>query len=543
MPDTNPFFVLKDIPGKGKGLIAIKHIPKGTRIPAETPLFTIPQHYAHLDESGRRIKAELKKLSKAQQQAFMRLHNSHPHLLYEIGVVETNGFGLGPDTSTCALFLEAARMNHSCAPNVLYRWNNNIGKMTVHATKDIEENSEITINYLGEIDGYVVRQQKLKTAFGFDCACSLCSLPVAARKFSDKRRADIKKLEKNLVTEVDMSIGTSPLKVFTSVRKLLYLLESEDIADRLLPRCHDSAFHAAVAHQDLARAKVIAEQSLEIWSVFEGPDSPKAQQLQSLLDNPDQYYFAAVSGRWRTAVEDIPKDLGKADFESWLWREADCAKNEPAGLRDNATFSLFQDLPWDNELNLEYYRPKGGDIYEPRKHWAFLGEITKVEAISRVRIMVKDKSGKQVPFSFDADIPGSNIAPSMIRVGHTVVVLYAEKHCFLNMTIGIRNKEGGALDVFPVSLDKLLLLSDKVQDYATVTKGLRTCHGCDEKSASLRECGKCGFFWYCNKTHGWNENGHKADCKLLRNDNLRGLFLAKWNTFDNHFSFPMHVEG
>ncbi|KAF5673861.1 SET domain-containing protein [Fusarium heterosporum] len=447
MPDTNPFFVLKDIPGKDKGLIAIKNIPKGTRILAETPLFTIPQHYAHRDESGRRIKAELKKLSKTQQQAFMSLHNSHPHLSREIGVVETNGFGLGPDTSTCALFLEAARMNHSCAPNVSYRWNSNIGKMTVHATKDIQDNSEITINYLGEIDGYAVRQQKLKTAFGFDCACDLCSLPVSARKLSDKRRSEIKKLEKSLDVEVDMSVGTSPLKVFINVRKLLYLLKSEDITDRLLPRCHDSAFHAAVAHQDLARAKVFAERSLEIWSVFEGFDSPKAQQLQSLLDNPDQYYFAAMSGQWRTAVEDVPKGLGQVDFESWLWREEDCAKSEPTGLRDNAAFPLFQNLPWDNELNLDYYRSKGGDIYEPRKHWAFLGEITNVEAISQVRMTVKDKSGKHVPLSFYADLPGSNITPSMVRVGHTVVILYAAKHRFSNMTIGIRNKEGGVLNV------------------------------------------------------------------------------------------------
>ncbi|KAM0342623.1 hypothetical protein ACHAPU_009352 [Fusarium lateritium] len=447
MPDPNPFFVLQDIPGKGKGLIAIQNIPQGTRILAEPPLFTIPQHYAHRDESGRRIKAELKKLSKAQRQAFMALHNSHPNLSHEIGVVETNGFGLGPETSTCALFVEAARMNHSCAPNVSYRWNDNIGKMTVHATKDIGEKSEITINYLGEIDGYAVRQQRLKTAFGFDCACSLCSLPAAQRKLSDRRRAEIKRLENSLDIEVDMSVGTSPLKVFSIVKKLLFLLKSEDIADRILPRCHDSAFHAAVAHQDLARAKIFAERSFEIWTMFDGSDSPKAQQLETLLDNPDQYYFAAVSGRWRTDVEDIPKSLGKDDFEKWLWRDEYCAKSEPAGLRDDAAFPPFQDLPWDNELNLEYYRLKGGDIYEPRKHWAFLGEITNVDTVPRVRMTVKDKSGKKVPLLFYTDLPRSNITPSMVRAGHTVVVLYAAKHCFLNMTTGIRNKEGGVLDV------------------------------------------------------------------------------------------------
>jgi hypothetical protein len=48
-------------------------------------------------------------------------------------------------------------------------------------------------------------------------------------------------------------------------------------------------------------------------------------------------------------------------------------------------------------------------------------------------------------------------------------------------------------------LDNLLLLSDKASVYATVTKAMRTCHGCDKKSTSLIKCSKCGFFWYCNK--------------------------------------------
>lgn len=40
---------------------------------------------------------------------------------------------------------------------------------------------------------------------------------------------------------------------------------------------------------------------------------------------------------------------------------------------------------------------------------------------------------------------------------------------------------------------------------------------------------------------GWNEKGHKANCKLLKDSDLRGLFLLKWDEFENHVPFPLHA--
>ena len=38
----NPMYALQDVPGKGKGLVAIEKISKGTRILSEEPIITIP---------------------------------------------------------------------------------------------------------------------------------------------------------------------------------------------------------------------------------------------------------------------------------------------------------------------------------------------------------------------------------------------------------------------------------------------------------------------------------------------------------------------
>jgi hypothetical protein len=40
----NSLYALQDVPGKGKGLVAIEKISKGTRILSEKPIITVPRN-------------------------------------------------------------------------------------------------------------------------------------------------------------------------------------------------------------------------------------------------------------------------------------------------------------------------------------------------------------------------------------------------------------------------------------------------------------------------------------------------------------------
>lgn len=40
---------------------------------------------------------------------------------------------------------------------------------------------------------------------------------------------------------------------------------------------------------------------------------------------------------------------------------------------------------------------------------------------------------------------------------------------------------------------------------------------------------------------GWTERGHKAHCKLLKDPDLRGLFVLRWEEFDNQIRFPLRA--
>jgi hypothetical protein len=43
----------------------------------------------------------------------------------------------------------------------------------------------------------------------------------------------------------------------------------------------------------------------------------------------------------------------------------------------------------------------------------------------------------------------------------------------------------------------------------------------------------------CQST-GWNKKGHKADCKLLKDTDLNGLFSLDWDNFKGHIGFPLN---
>lgn len=59
--------------------------------------------------------------------------------------------------------------------------------------------------------------------------------------------------------------------------------------------------------------------------------------------------------------------------------------------------------------------------------------------------------------------------------------------------------ERDVVQIFPVPLRNLLAINDLIQQFSIEIDGLRTCHGCSKKAASLQRCAKCGFFWYCDR--------------------------------------------
>ncbi|PGH36549.1 hypothetical protein GX50_00586 [[Emmonsia] crescens] len=538
-------YAFQDVPGRGQGLVAIKNIPKGTRILSEEPIITIPRNKMN-SEVQLSISQQVATLSEHERQTFLSMHNIHPYkdeAERYFGIVRTNSLPAEIEGDEGAILLEASRVNHACDNNAQKNWNGVIKRHTVHALKDIEIGEEITIYYLGIRKNRTARRQALQTGFGFECLCGLCCVPLEQSQESDRRLDEIDRLDGVINQLGPEGILSSPLRTLRYYEQQVRLYKEQGRDDIGLAQAFIYAAWVTIANGDLARGRILAERAVSIWETAFGGDSKEAIEHGIIAQDPSMYELYGLSDRWKTTVDEAPSGLEPNDFEDWLWkREKPKHRGPLADLRSRATFPEFNGLPGENYIDSDFYESSGMLAYRPRRHWCFLGEIVDISSLLRLEMKIEDVDGTRIPLLFYTDGRGNELAPTQVQKGYTVAILYAKRHVFMFCEPGIRHEDPELMKIFPLSLSKLLALNDKVQQFSMETDGIRTCHGCGKKGASLQRCSKCLSFGYCGKAcqvAGWNEKGHKADCKFLKDPSLRGLFAVKWDKFDNHIQFPL----
>jgi hypothetical protein len=160
--------------------------------------------------------------------------------------------------------------------------------------------------------------------------------------------------------------------------------------------------------------------------------------------------------RVRPSIEEVYPLTGTTGDTPAAWRGEQIAEDlrkremftEPrqyANFRNEESFPTFAGLPGDNDINLAFYNTTDGYHYTPRKHWCFLAEITDIEQFLRVKLTVRDKAGATVPVAFHTDGRGTEFAQLQPR--HTIAILYAQQHGFLDLTTGIRQEEYNGIKV------------------------------------------------------------------------------------------------
>ncbi|KAK3903629.1 hypothetical protein C8A05DRAFT_43156 [Staphylotrichum tortipilum] len=498
--DAGKVYVLQEVDGKGLGAVAITKIAKGTRILSESPLLRVPREVPSKDEWDTALSKEIAALGDDQRQAFFSLYDAfEDEATREHGIVRTNAL-----------------------PNARHTWNKDLQRLNIHAIRDIDKGEEITTMYIAERANRAARQLVLQRDFRFTCACQLCSLPEPQRCLSDARLDEMLRLDGSVNDH--RQLVTSPLQCLHDARELLSLCEEEleGIDDGTVACAYYDAFEIAIFNSDVARAAVLIGRAATARAVLEGEDSPAVREYRE--------------------IGDVPSGLSAEEFSAWLWRETDPAPTQTspqaadqyADFRNDAMFPCFDELPGENDLDLDFYESTNGVSYRPSMHWCFIAEIVEIERFMRFRLVVEDKARNQIPVAFYTSHRGGELDPLCLEKGYTVAVLYGEQHGFLDMSVGIRHENPASLKIFRVSLEGLLSLSDRVQQYATVVEGARTCQACGRTAETLKMCARCTFFWYCDKecqTRAWKEKGHKGDCKLLKDPDLQGLLRLPQDGF------------
>ncbi|KAH6637398.1 hypothetical protein C7974DRAFT_140533 [Boeremia exigua] len=495
-------YAFQDVPGRGKGLVVKEKISKGTRILSEEAVVTLSES-AGSERLRISICKQVEALSEMQRRDFLSMHNIHPYrnaAEQYLGIFRTNSLPAEAVGDRGAIFPEACRINHACDNNAQKNWNEKTKRHTVHALRDINKGEEITITYLGPLKNRKARQEVLRERFDFECLCRLCSLPPEQSQESDRRLEDIHRLDGVIDQLGADGVLVSPLRTLRYFDQQVRLYIEQGREDVGFAQALANAAQLVIANSDLARGRIFAERAASVWKTILGGDSTQAIKHRALAQDPSKYELFGVARKWKTKVDETPQGLGPSDFEDWLWRRE---KTEPLGqlanLRRRATFPGFTDLPDENDVELEFYERSNTGTYRPRRHWCFLGEIVDFASLLRLQMEIKDVDGTTIPLYFYTDSRGSELVPGQVQKGYTVAILYAERHAFMFGEPGIRHEDPRTIKIFPLSLDKLLALNDQVQQFSAEIGGMRICHGCGKRAASLQRCSKCSSFWYCNR--------------------------------------------
>ncbi|KAF3802773.1 hypothetical protein GCG54_00014007 [Colletotrichum gloeosporioides] len=203
---------------------------------------------------------------------------------------------------------------------------------------------------------------------------------------------------------------------------------------------------------------------------------------------------------------------------------------------DTWRFPEFEKLDSDQDV-------VGTPFYdEPGDRWCLLAEITDVSLMLRIRLVARDREGESLVIAFYPDNDATEVLDTTkLKVGHTIALLYPHQHYFLDGTQGVRVEDVSTCRVFPVKLAELFRINSGLCAYTGTLGTPKKCHSCGKEDPSVVKCGRCGLYYYCNKdcqTLGWNQKGHKQDCRVLKDPNLRALFKITVGEGEHRFQFP-----
>ena len=108
-PSPRPLFEIVDVPGKGKGVIALQFIRQGTVFISERPLFEISEQDF--------LEDKLSSLVQSLPPDLRATYLSYPPREKMPDLYEARAHHLIPHTGGRAFYEVACRLNHSCSPN------------------------------------------------------------------------------------------------------------------------------------------------------------------------------------------------------------------------------------------------------------------------------------------------------------------------------------------------------------------------------------------------------------------------------------------
>ncbi|KIM81175.1 hypothetical protein PILCRDRAFT_503834 [Piloderma croceum F 1598] len=274
--------------GKGSGMFANRDIPAGAAILVENPIVVFPGVMG-LGMSMSKddiFKMLFDRLDPGVRERALSLWNCKPADICgkEEGIVRTNGFGLelaAPKIAVNPLatrysgtFLDLSRCNHSCGPNATHTWDPDTFSTTLHATCNIKEGDEITIEYTKLTESRQTRRGRLFDMYLFHCECEYCNLPDDEARASDEARSELTKWSERSFSERCQNLSLHDGKLVNGFTRCIQLHEQESI--------FDMSFALHVSELALVYGMLADAKNFELW----GRKAVESLRIMRALDVP-----------------------------------------------------------------------------------------------------------------------------------------------------------------------------------------------------------------------------------------------------------------
>jgi len=276
------------VDGKGLGVLAARPLQRGERLLAELPLATLTRRGGRLDQHA--FEDVVGTLSPSARAAYFALSQSE--VLYGSrksaeGVWRSNAYPTGTladGAPQAAVFSLACRLNHSCSPNAHVAWSTNLQRQTVHALRPIKEGDEVLVSYLEPGLARCERRDAIRRKFGFDCACSLCTLHGAELEESDARQRRISQIDSitESCSEANNGRGYHP-QMLSLVGEKLALFKAEGLPAEWAHMDMVSAFTRCCNDSDYCAARRWMRRAVKAANTMLGSDSALVHQLKQIL--------------------------------------------------------------------------------------------------------------------------------------------------------------------------------------------------------------------------------------------------------------------
>ncbi|KAK3320136.1 hypothetical protein B0T19DRAFT_488318 [Cercophora scortea] len=255
-------YKIVDIPGKGKGVIATRHISQYEELMLDYATFAVDISFASRvpARTGYQL-LHLAAMQLADPASVLELGQSNSFAADVLeNVLRTNAFNtMIGEVPHMALYPEVSRINHACKPNAYTRFIPRSLEVSVAAVRDIQPGEEITISYI-TIGQETVQRKRALEVWGFECKCSLCSSSQNEIAASDARRRQIETLRGQVVEAFQ---DGKPFQALRLSRQVLNLLPSEELFP-LYSEQYENMARAYWFLRDREKTMKYAKMSLEV---------------------------------------------------------------------------------------------------------------------------------------------------------------------------------------------------------------------------------------------------------------------------------------